>query len=216
MTRKNFLPKFPDSYVGEFAEKYDGQKWMERNQKKTTLRCIEFLHDENLGPYPIKEDFSCLLLDIGCETGYSSEALISNGYRVIGVDILPDMLFKAKERKLKNHLDNLELILADINFLPLRKESIDHIISVSAYNFITHDGKGSREEKMIANNTARYLRKILKENGRIIIEFYPQNEGELEFFSSSFKENGFKGFMIKNLPNQKAGQTYLLLTKKGT
>ena len=216
MTRKNFLPKFPDSYVGEFAEEYNKQKWMERNQKKTTLKCIEFLYDEHLGPYPFKENFSNLILDLGCGTGYSSETLIDNEFRVIGVDLLPDMLFKAKERKMQNKLNNLDLILADINHLPLRKESIDHAISVSAYNFITYEGRGNREEKMIVNNTAKYIRNILKGSGRLIIEFYPQNEAELELFSSSFKENGFDGFMVKNMPNQKAGQTYLLLTKKGT
>jgi len=215
MTRKNFLPKFPDSYIGESAKEYNEQKWMKRNQKKTTLRCIEFLYDDNIGMYEFREDFSYLILDMGCGTGYSSETLIDNGFRVIGVDILPDMLFKAKQRKLKNKLNYLDLILADINHLPLRRDCIDDIISVSAYNFITYKAKGSKEERKIVNNTARNLHQILKLNGRIIIEFYPQSEHELDLFSSSFKQNGFDGFIVKNMPNQKAGQTYLLLTKKG-
>lgn len=214
MKRKNFLPKFPDSYMGEFAKEYNKQKWMERNQRKTTIRCIEFLFDDNLGINDIKEDFPYLILDMGCGTGYSSETLIDNKFRVIGVDVLPDMLLKAKERKIKNNLKNLDLILADINHLPLKKNCIDHIISVSAYNFITHEGKGIREERKIINNTAKYLHEILNRNGRIIIEFYPQNESELDLFSSSFKQNGFNGFIIKKNPNQKAGQTFLLLKKR--
>ena len=61
------------------------------------------------------------------------------------------------------------------------------------------------------NNTARNLKKILKSNGRIVIEFYPKDERELELFVTSFKDNGFDGFIIKNDPNQKSGQTFLLL-----
>ncbi|MFX1275189.1 MAG: class I SAM-dependent methyltransferase [Promethearchaeota archaeon] len=215
MVRKNYLPKFPDSYKGEFAKEYNNQKWMERNQKKTTLRCIEYLYDNNLGKNNIDENFPYLILDMGCGTGYSSEVLIDNGFRVIGIDVLPDMLLKANERKNVRMLDNLDLILADINYLPLRKRSIDHIISVSAYNFIIYGLEGTREERKVVNNTAKFLRGILKGKGRAIIEFYPQNESELDLFSSSFKDNGFDGYIIKNNPKQKAGQTFLLLKKEG-
>ncbi|MHA1479787.1 MAG: hypothetical protein ACTSPU_16480, partial [Promethearchaeota archaeon] len=61
------------------------------------------------------------------------------------------------------------------------------------------------------NNTASYLKKVLKPNGRIVIEFYPKDEKELNAFISSFKENGFDGFTVKKDPNQKSGQTFLLL-----
>ncbi|GAI71560.1 unnamed protein product, partial [marine sediment metagenome] len=47
-----------------------------------------------------------------------------------------------------------------------------------------------------------------------IIEFYPKDDKELELFTSSFKNNGFDGFIIKKNPAQKAGQTYLLLKKR--
>lgn len=215
MTRKNYLPKFPDSYTGESAKEYNNQKWMERNQKTTTTRCIEYLFDEKLGSNLIDDDIPYLILDMGCGTGYSSESLIANGFRVIGVDILLDMLLKAKERKKTRHLENLSLILTDINHLPFRLNSFDHIISVSAYNFITHGKNGINQVRSTVNKTAKNLYEILKRTGRIIIEFYPQNENELNLFSSSFKQNDFNGFIIKNNPNQKAGQTFLLLTKEG-
>ena len=38
-------------------------------------------------------------------------------------------------------------------------------------------------------------------------------EEELNLFVSSFKNNNFEGFYIKNIPNQKSGQTFLLLKK---
>ena len=64
------------------------------------------------------------------------------------------------------------------------------------------------------NNTARYLEKILKPNGRVIIEFYPKNKKELDIFTSSFDESGFDGFVVKKDSNQKSGQTFLLLKKR--
>jgi hypothetical protein len=71
------------------------------------------------------------------------------------------------------------------------------------------------EKKLkILNTTAKSLYQLLKENGRIIIEFYPKTERELEWFSSSFKANSFKGFIVKSKSKQKSGQYFLLLQKK--
>ena len=213
MTRK--IPKFPDSYIGESAEEYNSHKWMERNQKNTTLRCIEFLYDKNLGENDIDLDAPYLILDLGCGTGYSSEVLIQHGFRVIGIDILPDMLEKANHNKNTKSNKGLELVLADINYLPFKKDSIDHLISISAYNFITHGKNSIREERKIVNNTAKYLKEILKKNGRFILEFYPQDDRKFDLFVSSFKNNGFEGFSVKDNPKQKGGQTFLLLKKEG-
>ncbi len=113
-----------------------------------------------------------------------------------------------------NNQNNLELILADINHIPLRNSSINHAISISAYNFITHRAESIRDKTKIANNTAKQLHKLLKPDGRIIIEFYPKDDSELEMFTSSFNANGFNGFVVKQNPNQKSGQTFLLLKKR--
>lgn len=216
MERKNKLPKFPDSYIGEDAKKYNNQKWMERNQKKTTIKCIEYLFDKKLGVERglLQEHDSNLILDLGCGTGFSSETLIENGFRVIGIEVLADMIKKAKHKQKLLEINDLELIMADINYLPLKTDSIDHIISVSAYNFITYGTHSLREKRKVVNNTAKYLNKLLKEKGRIVIELYPESDDELDLFTSSFTKNGFEGYMIKNNPEQKSGQTFLLLKKK--
>ncbi|NVM16539.1 MAG: methyltransferase domain-containing protein [Candidatus Lokiarchaeota archaeon] len=218
MSNHNKTPIFPDSYLGERSFEYDNSIWMERNQKKTTLVCLQYLQDEKLNKVgnidKLREKHN-IIADLGCGTGFSSEVLVENGHRVIGIDILKDMLSKAKNKKkfLKKEKE-LELMLADINYLPIRKTSIDHIISISAYNFIIHGKNLGSDISKIINNTARYLKKILKPNGRIIIEFYPKDEKELKYFNSSFKDNGFDGFMIKKDSKQKSGQTFLLLKKR--
>ncbi|MHA1508740.1 MAG: class I SAM-dependent methyltransferase [Promethearchaeota archaeon] len=218
MSKRESTPKFPDSYVGNNSLDYDSSIWMERNQKKTTLLCSQYLYDERLDRLE-KPDFlkdePFIILDLGCGTGFSTEILLECDFKVVAVDILHDMLSKVKIKKdyMKNR-KNLELLLADINYLPFRNFSINHAISISAYNFITHRAKSMRDKAKIANNTAKYLYKLLKPDGRIIIEFYPKNDLELEMFSSSFNNNGFNGFFVKQNPNQKSGQTFLLLKKR--
>ncbi len=218
MSNHDNTPIFPDSYIGNKSLEYDNSIWMERNQKKATLISLHYLHDEklnNLGIIDSLNEKKYLFADLGCGTGFSSEILVENGHRVIGIDILMDMLSKAKTKKkfLKKEKE-LELVLADINNLPLKRASIDHIISISAYNFIIHGKNLISDISKTINNTARYLKKVLKPNGRIVIEFYPKNEKELNAVMSSFKDNNFNGFMVKKDPNQKSGQTFLLLKKR--
>ncbi len=217
MVRKK-RPIFPDDYTKKNAEEYNTSIWMERNQKKSTILSLEYLFGEKLEDKEeqnINPEDSFLILDLGCGTGFSSEILIEKGYRVIGIDILSDMLLKVKEKKsIYQELHGLELILADIKNLPFKNEKFDHIVSISAYNFIINEIHNLRNKINILNNTANALNKILKGQGRIVIEFYPENEKDLELFNKSFINNGFEGFMVKGNPRQQAGQTFLLLKKK--
>lgn len=217
MVRKNQLPIFPDDYVADKAEEYDNSKWMERNQKRTTSLSIQYLfdnilNDKNTNGIKIGDPY--LVLDLGCGTGYSSEMLTLNGFRVVGIDILYDMISLAREKKKSyENFKDLELILADINHLPFKGNSVDFIISISSYNFIIHGLENFGEKVKLLNDTSKYLHNILKQHGRIVIEFYPQNDNELKRFNQSFLNNGFEGFMVKSNPNQKSGQTFLLLKK---
>ena len=102
MSNRENCPIFPDSYVGEKSAEYDNSIWMERNQKKTTIICLKYLYDEKLdtiGKVGTLNDQRFVIADLGCGTGFSSEILVENGYRVIGIDILMDMLSKAKSKK---------------------------------------------------------------------------------------------------------------------
>ena len=184
MRKNKRLPRFPFDYIDEKADEYDNSVWMERNQKRTTLLSIHYLFDDKLQDNEengIQMGESNLILDLGCGTGFSSEVLIENGFNVIGIDLLPDMLIKLREKK-KNYLNlqkNLELIMADINFLPIKPNSIDHIISISSYNFVIYGKEDHGEKVKLLGDTAKKLNKILRNKGRIIIEFYPKDEQEL-------------------------------------
>jgi len=189
LTRKNCLPKFPDDYIDTKADEYESSKWMERNQKRSTLLSIQYLFDNKLNDKEetiVQKNDSILILDLGCGTGFSSEILIQHGFRVIGVDILFDMISRAREKKgIYENYKDIELILANYG-----------------------------EKVKLLNDTAKYIKQILKQQGRVIIEFFPKDDKELNIFNKSFINNGFEGFMIKNNPKQKSGQTFLLLKKK--
>ncbi|TFF89650.1 MAG: class I SAM-dependent methyltransferase, partial [Promethearchaeota archaeon] len=142
MTRKKKLPRFPIDYIGDKAIEYNTLDWMERNQKQTTQKCIEFLYDEQLGHIEKNKNENQIIVDLGCGTGYSTEILIDYGFKVIGIELLEDMLLKALPIKYSLSGDkyrNLEVILADIRSLPFRSEKLNHGVSVSAYNFIIYD-----------------------------------------------------------------------------
>ncbi|MFX1568889.1 MAG: class I SAM-dependent methyltransferase [Promethearchaeota archaeon] len=217
MVRKNKLPIFPEDYINDKAEEYDNSKWMERNQKRTTLLSIQYLFDEMLNDNNDdgnKMGEESIIVDLGCGTGFSSEILIQNDFRVIGIDILNDMLLKAREKKrFFKEYKCLELILADINFLPIRVKSINHIISISSYNFIIHGLENYGQKVKLLDDTGNYLNKIQKKHGRVVIEFYPKDDKELAMFQKSFTNNGYEGFMVKQNPKQKSGQTFLILKK---
>jgi ubiquinone/menaquinone biosynthesis C-methylase UbiE len=217
LTRKTKLPSFPNDYRDQKAIEYDSSKSMERNQKRSTLWSIRYLFDKKLDEIsskPLIMEDPFLILDLGCGTGFSSEVLIDNGFRVVGIDILEDMILKARDKKksIKEYKE-IEYILADTNFLPIKGNKIDHIISISSYNFIIHGMEDYGKKIKLLNDTAKGLHNVLKENGRIVIEFYPKDEKELNIFNKSFINNGFEGFMVKKNPLQKAGQTFLLLRK---
>jgi len=215
MTRKHSLPRFPDDYLGDKAREYDNLTWMERNQRKTTLRCVKYLFDPKLGEYEKADNSNYLILDLGCGSGFSTEELLNLGFNVIGIDILKDMLMKAYQKKSKSNFKTREeLILASILNLPIKPQKIDFIISISAYNFITYKKTDIYSVKNVLNETARRLFLLLKEKGRAVIEFYPNNQKELKLHLDSFKNNNFTGFFIKDNPQQKGGQTFLLLKKE--
>ncbi|MFQ6051494.1 MAG: class I SAM-dependent methyltransferase [Candidatus Hydrothermarchaeota archaeon] len=71
----------------------------------------------------IKEiDMGDFILDIGCGTGFPSQLLLSMGKKVIGIDISPELIFKAPK--------NMDYILSDAQYLPFKDESFDSVVSI--------------------------------------------------------------------------------------
>ena len=94
----NVLSKLYDLYFGI------GTLWVMKNYQKKAVKEIG-LRDGDV------------VLDLGCGTGLLFEYLVRevgpNG-RVVGIDISPGMIKKAKEKVKRNEWQNVELVCADL------------------------------------------------------------------------------------------------------
>jgi len=92
--------------------------------------------------------------DLGCGTGNHSAALRSRGMRVVGVDISPGMLDKARAKS-----DRRALVRADLqDTLPLATGSVDAALSVYSTQFLDLT-------KFLAE-----VRRIVRLGGAVLVE----------------------------------------------
>jgi SAM-dependent methyltransferase len=102
------------------------------------------------------------LLTLGCGAGRESRGFADLGYRVVGVDVVPQMIELA--RKLDGGRQN-EFQVADITELPLPDKSFD-AVTMSA-QLIDH--LPQREQKLAAISEAS---RVLKPSGQLLLSFY--------------------------------------------
>jgi ubiquinone/menaquinone biosynthesis C-methylase UbiE len=95
---------------------------------KATKELIELCH--------IKKD--TYVLDVGCGVGATSCYLAKNyGCKVVGVDISEMMIYRANERKKREHVeDRVEFRVTDVQNLPFENDIFDIVISESVITFV--------------------------------------------------------------------------------
>jgi len=102
-----------------------------------------------------------IVLDLGCGAGFDcflAATKVGPKGRVIGVDMTPEMLERARENARNNCYDNVEFRLGEIENLPLEDNSVDVVISNCVINLSTDKSRVFRE-----------VHRVLKEGGRIAI-----------------------------------------------
>ncbi|MFW9827893.1 MAG: methyltransferase domain-containing protein [Candidatus Thorarchaeota archaeon] len=113
------------------------------------------------------------LLDLGCGTGLLFEyfinsnlekEIIKNNY--IGVDISWNMLLKFKSKSSKSEYTEYSpnLILADIEHLPFRKNIFYSIFSFTSFQNLPDTKIGIKELLLVSKNNAYFKFSILKKN----------------------------------------------------
>jgi len=110
-------------YNDDEASKYGTSSRMIDIQTQMAERCLELI---------LLPDQPCLLLDVGCGSGLSGEAITDAGHMWVGYDISGSMLNVAAEREVDG-----DLVLCDMGQgLKLRPGTFDGAISVSALQWL--------------------------------------------------------------------------------
>lgn len=178
-------------YTDDEVERYARSGGMRRAQEAIAERIIELLEIDK-----------GKILDLGCGAGYTAEVYKKLGFEVVGLDVLPNMLEKAKEKK-------LNLVLGDMKQLKMlfNAESFDFVVSASALQWI--------KEKDDIKKVAEGIYYVLKKAGKFAIQFYPRTEEELINVGRIFKKEGFEGNIVTDSPeNPRKRQVYLIMRKE--
>ena len=100
------------------------------------------------------------VLDIGCGAGVDTlVAAITVGPegRVVGIDLVPEMLEQAKANLKKTSLKNVTFQEASAETLPFPDKSFDVVISNGVFNLIPDKAKALREVFRVLKSSGRFL-----------------------------------------------------------
>ena len=148
-----------DYFAGETLEAYAKSKSIMRSQVKITKRALEILNITNN---------DALILDAGCGPGFASIYLKELGFRTVALDLIKDFL-------LLGNIKKLNPILADMCFIPFRRNTFDAIISISTLQWIYKNNENQQMRKNFRRIVKTFYT-ILKPHGKVVFQFYPKND----------------------------------------
>ncbi|GFS77810.1 probable 18S rRNA [Nephila pilipes] len=190
-------------YNEEEAEKYTSNSRMIEIQMQMSERAIELL--------ALPDDQPSLILDIGCGSGLSGEALEEQGHYWIGVDISRAMLNIAKEREVEG-----DVTLGDMGQgLCFRAGTFDGAISISALQWLCNADKKTHKPAKRLHTFFSSLFETLSRGARAVFQFYPENPQQIELVTCQAMRAGFGGGVVVDYPNSTKAKKYFLVLLTG-
>ncbi|UZJ52411.1 hypothetical protein CBS101457_001731 [Exobasidium rhododendri] len=194
----------PEIYYGDDeARKYSSNTRVQHIQAEMTARALDLL---NLPEW--KQESGALLLDIGCGSGLSGEIISEEGHHWVGYDIAPSMLEVALEREVEG-----DLILADAGHgCPFRPGSFDGAISISALQWLLNADTNIASPIARLSRFFTMLHACLSHGARAALQFYPENDAQVELCMKAATKSGFGGGLVVDFPNsRKARKCFLII-----
>ena len=209
MSRPEHLAPPEVFYNEDEASKYTSNSRMISVQKAMSERCIEMLL--------FGRDEKALVLDIGCGSGLSGDALSSAGHAWVGLDVSPDMLDIAVGRGYgvgsggDDECGCGELVLGDMGQgFGFRAGMFDGAISVSALQWLCYNDRKNHKSAARLQQFFSCLYRSLRRGARAALQFFPENEAQLELITASALRCGFTGGLVVDFPNSKKAKKYYL------
>lgn len=191
-------------YNEDEAAKYTTNTRMIAIQEALTKRALELL--------ALPQDGTPrLLLDIGCGSGLSGEALTGEGHSWVGTDISPAMLDVAREREVEG-----DLLLGDMGQgLPLRTGCFDGAISISALQWLCNADRAGHEPRARLRAFFSSLYRALTRGSRAVLQIYPENATQAEMMVAAAMKAGFSGGLVVDYPHSTRAKKFFLVLMVG-
>jgi 18S rRNA (guanine1575-N7)-methyltransferase len=194
----------PQYFYGETeARKYTSNSRIIDVQQKMAERAIELLN--------LKDPYG-LILDLGCGSGLSGQAIEELGYTWVGVDVSQAMLEVAVEREVEG-----DLMLGDLGLgFNFRPGSFDGAISISAVQWLCYAHQSSHNPYKRLCRLFESLYVALARGARAVLQFYPSNSEQVELITQTAVRSGFMADLVVDFPNSSKAKKYYLILYNGT
>jgi len=142
----------------------------DKTRKKPWKECTDFI--ESLEP-------STILLDACCGNARNILSFHNKFKRIICLDFSSNLLKIVKE-KIKE-IENIELIHANVEDIPLKDDSVDNVIFIAAL----HNLKGKKNRI----KSLKEIKRVLKKDGKALISVWSREQDK---FRDLFKDKKIK------------------------
>lgn len=190
----------PDLFYNEKeSRKYTTSSRIIKVQNDIANRCIELL--------ALPEGQPLLILDVGCGSGLSGQALEEAGHVWVGCDISPSMLQVAREEGSEVG----DVLQHDMGLgLPFRQAAFDGCISVSALQWLCYADVNTQKARTRLMRFFSSLYSCLKRSAKAALQFYPETPEQAVLIAQCASAVGFTGGLVVDYPNSSKAKKYYL------